>query len=228
MLDQINDLYADKAYLNALCDWLIDTYGDESPEVKAAMMLANGDAVIIDDPRPGSAPEARYDLLVSSKISGQYADHVTQLMVDGLLDMGQSPTSQQLAYVDLLRPHIGKYRYSYESPLALFDRIVESLEDEGVDWPDVDEVAKELGSIRVSYCTDGNGNNTDDDDDSDYIDVRLQVMDNGSWDVLWGDSGYDTDHRGYWGASSIDLDSDCGSIAMELIDQCKEDYYASR
>jgi len=60
----------------------------------------------------------------------------------------------------------------------------------------------------------------------DSYDVRLRVLTSApvDWEVLWGDAQYDTDHRGYWGASympnpqeSEELDAEV--IARELIEE---------
>ena len=58
-----------------------------------------------------------------------------------------------------------------------------------------------------------------------FIDVRLQVYDNGSWAVRHGDPQYDLDHRGFWGAGSVP--GDCRrfrseDVARELLSQAKE------
>ncbi len=55
-----------------------------------------------------------------------------------------------------------------------------------------------------------------------YIDVRLQVMEDDSWGIHTGDSGFDVDHRGYWGASSLSHDSNCREVAHELLGEAKE------
>jgi hypothetical protein len=60
------------------------------------------------------------------------------------------------------------------------------------------------------------------DDFGGYVDVRLQVMEDGGWAIRTGDSSYDQDHRGYWGASSIDPHTNCRDLAIELLDQCAE------
>lgn len=58
--------------------------------------------------------------------------------------------------------------------------------------------------------------------DDDYLDVRLQVMPGEGWSLHTGDSQYDTDHRGFWGASSLDAHSACRSVAVELIDEARD------
>jgi hypothetical protein len=142
MLEQINDLYNDKAYLNALTDWLSDTYGDESLEVKAAMMLASGEAVIYCDPRAEVNDSWRYDLFTRGSMG-----YHTEYVIDGVYDHRDTDsgfmTQLDREYFTYRAVNFdGWYRSSAESPLALFDRIVESLQDdEGIDWPSVDEVA---------------------------------------------------------------------------------------
>lgn len=56
-------------------------------------------------------------------------------------------------------------------------------------------------------------------------DVRLQVYPDCGWVVRTGDSSYDQDHRGYWGASSVSnttTKTECRAIARELIEQAKD------
>ena len=53
------------------------------------------------------------------------------------------------------------------------------------------------------------------------IDCRLRHHD-GSWSFHTGDSSYDTDHRGNWGASCVGADmteDEAGSVADDLLDQ---------
>lgn len=57
-----------------------------------------------------------------------------------------------------------------------------------------------------------------------WIDVRLQVYPSGHWAVHLGPSDYDSDHRGYWGASSISPRSNCKKLAKELIEQALESF----
>ncbi len=66
----------------------------------------------------------------------------------------------------------------------------------------------------------------DDEDSPGYTDVRLQVH-NGSWYYHTGDSSYDQDHRGFWGASSISRGcswSEARYVARDLIEQAAEDF----
>lgn len=79
--------------------------------------------------------------------------------------------------------------------------------------PTIVEVAQALERCRNSYlpdCEDGS------------LDVRLQVYPDGDWAVRWGSADYDTDHRGYWGASSIDDETRLLDVAHDLICQAAE------
>ena len=53
-------------------------------------------------------------------------------------------------------------------------------------------------------------------------DIRLQVVE-GSWAVHHGDSGYDLDHRGYWGAGWLPREGGVTEIAGDLIEQVREE-----
>jgi len=55
------------------------------------------------------------------------------------------------------------------------------------------------------------------------VDVRLQVWPDGSWNLHTGDSSYDQDHRGYWGAAFLPF-GNCNltEIARDLIEQAKD------
>ena len=53
------------------------------------------------------------------------------------------------------------------------------------------------------------------------IDVRLQVHD-GSWSLHTGDSSYDQDHRGHWGAGFLTPRCNARELARELIDEAEE------
>ena len=46
---------------------------------------------------------------------------------------------------------------------------------------------------------------TDAPDEPHSMEVRLQVYPDGVWAIRYGDSGYDSDHHGYWGASDMGL-----------------------
>jgi len=58
-----------------------------------------------------------------------------------------------------------------------------------------------------------------------YLDIRLQIMEDGRWSLPYGSSDFDQDHRGAWGSSSV---GKCVSmekameIARDLIEQAAE------
>jgi hypothetical protein len=60
------------------------------------------------------------------------------------------------------------------------------------------------------------------DAESPEMDVRLQVHEDGAWAVRTGDASYDLDHRGFWGASSIDRRTNCRRLARELLEEAKD------
>lgn len=59
---------------------------------------------------------------------------------------------------------------------------------------------------------------THEDGDEPSMDVRLQVYPDGQWAIRTGLSDYDADHRGFWGASSIGMDTDSAALADILIE----------
>jgi len=85
--------------------------------------------------------------------------------------------------------------------------------------PPVEDVARELELINANV--------------EGECEVRLQVYDDGEWMMHYGDPGWDQDHRGYWGASSVpgvggpDMqprEFDSKEMAEDLIDQVQEAY----
>ena len=63
-----------------------------------------------------------------------------------------------------------------------------------------------------------------------FCDIRLQIVD-GCYYVLWGDSSFDQDHRGFWGLASLWLNmtkKECYSVAKELIDDAEDHYHTTR
>ena len=61
--------------------------------------------------------------------------------------------------------------------------------------------------------------------DTEDMEVRLQVYEDGSWTLRTGDSSYDQDHRGFWGASCVapgDSVKFLRRIAKDLIDQAAD------
>jgi hypothetical protein len=80
----------------------------------------------------------------------------------------------------------------------------------GVRAPSVDGVARALVAVKRQLPR------------GDDVDVRLQVYEDGQWAIRWGSSDYDLDHRGHWGASSLDRRTNCRDLAVELLDQVAE------
>jgi hypothetical protein len=60
------------------------------------------------------------------------------------------------------------------------------------------------------------------DDEITEMDVRLQVHENGAWEIHTGDSQYDLDHRGFWGASYLTKSTNCRECAKDLIDKAMD------
>lgn len=81
-----------------------------------------------------------------------------------------------------------------------------------VKFPSIQDVASALRSQK-RWCEKG---------DEGGIDVRLQVMEGGSWAIRTGDSSYDQDHRGYWGSSYLTRSSNCRDLAYEMLEECKD------
>ena len=86
-------------------------------------------------------------------------------------------------------------------------------------FPSIAAVASELRGINANVETDLD----------EGCDVRLQVYPDGQWHVRWGDSSYDQDHHGYWGASSVPgvvagvvRRFNSRDVARDLLDQAKE------
>ena len=56
----------------------------------------------------------------------------------------------------------------------------------------------------------------------DETDVRLQLHNDGTISIHYGDAQYDTDHSGYWGASTLsqsDSTADLEYMARDLVNQ---------
>ena len=77
--------------------------------------------------------------------------------------------------------------------------------------PFLDAIASQLEVIQAMDFE------PEEEGEEPFLDVRLRVFD-GGWEVLHGDSQYDTDHRGLWGYSSISESSEDMEVARELLD----------
>lgn len=90
-------------------------------------------------------------------------------------------------------------------------------------FPSVASVRSILRNVWQSMRKEGKENYVSFDGDFVGMDVRLQVRENGRWQINCGLSDYDQDHRGFWGASSIPFArSNLTDIAKDLIEQAKE------
>jgi hypothetical protein len=79
-------------------------------------------------------------------------------------------------------------------------------------FPTIKDLASHLAHIKRAYFP---------SNDWEEMDVRLQVRGDG-WQVNTGDSQYDQDHRGFWGAGTMDKRTNCHRLAKDLIDQARE------
>ncbi len=60
--------------------------------------------------------------------------------------------------------------------------------------------------------------------ESEGLDVRLQVQGDGSWALHTCDPGWDLDHNGFWGSSTLARRDNCRELARDLIDQCRDEH----
>jgi len=84
-----------------------------------------------------------------------------------------------------------------------------------VTWPTVREIVLDLESYREELAEYGEPDG----------DVRLQVLPNGEWELWTGDPSYDTDHRGYWGAGTLDAEAsalEMRELARDLIEEARD------
>ena len=82
-----------------------------------------------------------------------------------------------------------------------------------VKFPRICDVVSALRAVRESM-----------DQGQTDMDVRLQVYRSCVWAIRIGDSGFDSDHLGYWGASAIDKKTSIKtitSVAKDLLEQVK-------
>lgn len=87
------------------------------------------------------------------------------------------------------------------------------------DYPSIRELARAIRHARewaAVACTE--------EETEGYIDIRLQVVEGEGWELHTGDAQYDTDHRGSWGATTINpwARENTYEIARDLINQARE------
>lgn len=91
-------------------------------------------------------------------------------------------------------------------------------------FPSIKTIRKELTfkywSMRCNQRRDFVVSGSDDA----TMDIRLNVHSDGSWIILSGDSSYDQNHQGYWGASCLSWErQNLEKVAKSLIEQVKAD-----
>ena len=114
-------------------------------------------------------------------------------------------------------------RFTREKLGSKFESKRRVVEEVSASQIPVDEVVSELKDIRDDLAATPSEDGVESEDD--FMDVRLQVLDNGSWLIHTGDASYDTDHHGSWGADEIDAtmtDEELQNIAQGLIDQAAD------
>jgi len=89
-------------------------------------------------------------------------------------------------------------------------------------FPTVEEVAAALESFRDDTPKPPYVKNQD-----TYLDVRLQVNDNGEWDVYCGEWEGEDDEGGYWGHETINHKSDMMTVAESLLDEARDEFYVT-
>lgn len=85
----------------------------------------------------------------------------------------------------------------------------------------IDNVYLAITNLRGRYLN---------DPDVDFVDIRLQLVD-GTYYIHFGDSQYDTDHRGSWGYGEVNTHSEEGftpdtfkETAETIVDEALADY----
>ena len=64
--------------------------------------------------------------------------------------------------------------------------------------------------------------------DEEYLEVRLRCY-KGNWHILYGDSSFDTDHRGMWGFGCLLIDmteEDLEYLLDDLVNQIEDAPYS--
>ena len=75
-------------------------------------------------------------------------------------------------------------------------------------------VAEELAEAKKFYWDSLEG--------AKEIEVRLQVMEDGRWDLHFGPGDYDQDHRGFWGSACLSRKTNCLDMAGVLVEEVAE------
>ena len=97
-----------------------------------------------------------------------------------------------------------------------------------IHFPTIQEITKEVKDYR-DYLK---SFNPEEITEGEFCggDIRLQIFD-GDWTIHTGDVQYDQDHRGFWGASCVSVESTnraCREIAKDLINEAKDCYFQEK
>jgi hypothetical protein len=153
--------------------------------------------------------------------------------VEDLIEDGK-PIASYVNNGDTYKPTVVYDHKKEEFLITSWGDFYEEWKTEHVIEVDCKELAECIHALSHSplipweECVEGDRDEYDSDEDfleDAYVDIRLQVYDDHQWSFRSGDSQYDTDHRGYWGSSSV---GKCVSmkeaieIAKELIEQASE------
>lgn len=76
----------------------------------------------------------------------------------------------------------------------------------------INDLVNELQNIQ-SFVK--NNNN------EEWIDIRLRFFKD-EYSLLWGDSSFDPDHRGFWGFSTVHIDSPISDLKLAIKDMVQE------
>lgn len=109
---------------------------------------------------------------------------------------------------------------------ALTHTIAHLLSEHYGVFPMVSEVASELrrANARIARDMPHDADAPDGENGDLCVEIRLQVCPDGQWAIRVGDPGWDTDHHGFWGSSSLDgSDFNAEDVAEDLINQCRDD-----
>lgn len=93
--------------------------------------------------------------------------------------------------------------------------------------PETYEVVEVLKMLRdeCPACTCEAGDSNHEWDCETMVPVRLQVTE-GDWQINHGDPGYDQDHRGFWGETTIAADDDDDVLdlaAQQMLNEVEEE-----
>lgn len=137
---------------------------------------------------------------------------------------GYNPTTQEVQGPYSVCGHCVYYNEYGRLDDETMSRVESDKEEKtmlSLDQVQVEYIIVELRTIQEFYLETFKA-------DGSWVDVRLQVFDDGQWSIHSGDSSYDQDHRGHWGCGSLNHETDCDELAQELLDEAMDSYAQSR